>query len=1003
MAGVITNKFGVDSVNEFISSVKNSDSGYYVYVARPEPWDNDSIPPTTNTALSTYEQDVYDDILYGKRISNNDIITMIPKYQWSNNTLYSAYDKDDPDLYSKQFFVFNNFNNSVYKVIDNNSSNSVVLPSVIDSGIFKTFDGYVWKYMFTIDSTNLSKFNSSNYIPVVPNNSIISSAIPGSIDAIKITYGGTGWVTFNTGIIQNVINANAIVIGQDASSNNNFYSGSSIYLKSGLGSGQLRKIASYNGSSKEIILQTPLDLYVNLKLKDNTGLFNIGDSVYQNTLTMAITWQSGYIQPGDIITQNISEATGIILTSNSSIIKVQQTSVDDFINDYGIDAGRGYTIGNSTVTTSSSSNILNATANALFTTFYPVGSYIKVGSFFHRVTAVANNTRLTVAEPFGATYATTAHYKVNSAATIPSYVSSNANGSIVFTDLNSVQLSIDTLIGNFDIGEIVTQSASVSNAVISFANTTSLILSSVSGTFATNNPIVGLTSNTSANVVIVSTNPTITVKTNYRNFILGAPIVSTSGGSGNVSTTTLIPNEQTEYVISPTINIVGDGINANGYCLVNTTSQSIKSIVMFNPGTNYTEANITITANSNYGQSVIVSPIISPLSGHGSNANEELGAKYAGISVEMGNTSNEQYNLLGYGSFRKVGLIKNPEFQDIYLTISDYDRASINVSSVTGAGYTLGEAVYQKNTGASATGIVVYSNSSFVEVRDLNGSFSNNAANVVLTGLNSEVTGNITKANTNYFNVLTNNQVIYQPNTGAYGILVSSNQTTLRIANTNGVFATNQVVYDASSNAYAIVTAIKTANNTKTFNFTYFNQTAKITLSSNTAAYIDNEKLSFKTPLDVIIGTGNVLNTTKEKQLAFTSATGSFLTNEKVTQGSANGIVRFANSTYLKLTDVLGQFTNTATITGQTSTVTATISGIYPVIVAYNINGLLATSNENYIYGEQSSAIGFSSFANSIVQPDLVRDQGTVLYIENIQPVTKTSSSKESVKLTIKF
>lgn len=1001
MTGVLTKKLDVDVTNRFIDDVKSTNNNFYVFVGHSTPWANDSSPPAANLAVTFYDHEVFDNILYGKKVTNNDIKQSIRRVNWTNNTLYYEYDKDNANLYSNSynFYVYNTSASvkSVFKVIEAGSGNSVVAPSIISTSPFKTSDGYIWKYMYTITDSDMNKFGSNNYLPITPNSSVTSAAIPGGIDAIKVTSGGSGWVTFNTGILQSVVNSSAVVISSNASSNNDFYVNSAIYFKSGLGSGQIRRVTDYDGTSKVLFVDESLDIKTNLTLANVTGTFAVNDTVTQNLVALSITSQSGYIQPGDTITQSNTGATATIVTANSTYLRVKPLTSTEFDLNLAIDAGRGTTIGNSTVTTSTSSNTVTAAANAAFLTFYTIGDYIKVGTYFHRVTAVANNTSLTIAGPFGASYSANAHYKVNSAATVESITNISASGNIVFADVNSSIISIGNVSGSYVLGEILTQSSSSTNGVISFANSSTLILSSITGTgFVVNATVVGVTSNTSANAVTVTSNPTVTLSNTAGAFIYGANVTSTSGGTAKVASLLLLPNEQTEYIVSPLVTITGDGVNAAAYSLVNTSTTAISSIVVFDQGRNYTSANASISANPNYGSNATLRPLISPVLGHGSNSAFELGASYVSMSVTFANSSNENYDLPGYGQFRTVGLIKDPLFDNVFLTINDYDRVKI---SLTGANtFTIGNVLQQANI---ATGTVVYANTSYVELSSVNGTFDKNSANLIIKDIITEMTSTIANVVTSEF---TSPGVAYQQTTGAVGNIVSSNTTTIRLSNVQGTFISGNVVYQTTSNAYANVTAVKTANNLKTLTFDYFNQLTRTSLSEVTGNFSVNESIEVRTPIGTVISTAVVYNTNNDIDVIISGNTIAFTLYERIDFGtSANGVLIGANSSYLKLTNVKGDFLGNTVITGNTSGANATVSSVKEVIVLADLDGVLSESTNNVIVGLTSNAQGYASNPNTIVKPMLVRDTGSVLYIENISPVTRTDTSRESVNLVIKF
>jgi len=1017
--GILTNKHSVEVADLFYNSVLSSNSSYFVFAGKHTPWDDDNTPPPAGDSLLQTQISVFSDVLYGKQVANTNIRRLVPRYNWTSNTLYANYDPTNTLLYSNNFFVINS-SNSVYKVLDNNDgAYSTVEPAVVSTDIFRTTDGYTWKYMYTVPSTDMSSFASNNYIPVVPNTAVQDAAVSGGIDVIRVLDAGTGWATYNTGILQGVINAYAVTISSNSSSNNNFYTNSSIYLKSGLGSNQLKKIASYNGSSKIATLYSPLDYYVNLTLANNAGVFAKGDIVSQSVSYLIVTSKSGYYQPGDVLEQYINDtatATGVIVTTGDNTFKVRKTSTQAFLSDYPARVvDRGTTLQTGTITVANNSNTVTGTSTN-FVTEYNVGDYLKIDTAakYYRISEIANTTSLTIAGPSANAFTSNIHYKINSGLTVSSVTNISANGEIVFVDLDTVKLNVNNFVGNFIAGEVIVQSNSSTNGVISFSNNSTLIITNVDGPgFQSSNSTVnflisGVSSGITANVTAVVNLPTITLESTYRDFTVGINATSSSGGSAIVAGIATIPDEQTEYVISPTVNIDGDGSNAAAYSIVNTTIGTITSVIVIDPGTNYVHPNsvynsttVTLEANSLYGAGANLQPVVGPPLGHGADPFTELGARYVGLSVEFGNTYNESYNYPTPSTFRRVGMLKNPLWDNVYLTITDYDRVKLSVSNASNT-CTEGEVVYQPST--NAAGIVVYANTTFIELEKVKGTFVDTGSNNNIYALYSDTTANIDLASVSTFSTTSNVQTIVQQTTNAQGTLVTANNTTLTLTNVRGTFANGYTVYDSSTNSYATVTAMKLHNNGKATTFNKFNNTMRLTLSSNTIPYTNNEVVLFKTPvLNTSFAQALVLSNIGESDLLISSPTTTFNQYETVTLGTANGVVLFANSTYLKLTQVRGTLANTANVVAATSGAQANVVTVYPALILSDVEGTVSVSSCNYIFGVDSGANGYCAIANTITYPELVRDSGSTLYIENISPITKSSTSKEAVKLVIKF
>jgi hypothetical protein len=95
-------------------------------------------------------------------------------------------------------------------------------------------------------------------------------------------------------------------------------------------------------------------------------------------------------------------------------------------------------------------------------------------------------------------------------------------------------------------------------------------------------------------------------------------------------------------------------------------------------------------------------------------------------------------------------------------------------------------------------------------------------------------------------------------------------------------------------------------------------------------------------------------------------------------------------------------------------TKTSTINTVYSVLVISDVNrinnlettpylGKFQISGNNAITGDISGAEGAVALPDSIKLPDLVRNSGKVIYLENLSKFDRTTTSTEQVKLIIKF
>ena len=1061
---VLTNYYKTESVNNFISSIEDSKNSYYVFVARSEPWlnangdvDETAIPPANNS-INQVELDVYREMVYGKILTPSDVIHMAKRYNWSNGTVYAKYNNQDANLYSKAFYTITD-TREVYKCIHNgfspqttNGVPSTFKPSVTQTaGTFETPDGYIWKYMFTVKSDDYDRFQTTNYFPITPNNEVQGNAIPGTIDNLVLLNGGNNFQVYETGFIKNFVNNFVIELGSNSSSVDNYYTNSAIYLKTGFGSGQLRRVSSYSGSNKLLSVDPAFGYYENLKLTDIQGIFNVGDYVVQRNAYITYLRKTGFFNENDLLVQSDNGASGILRVSNATSFKVEVQSNTDFSNAYPIYNSSYDPVkksGKVFVDTSANAyQILSNTATT-FNTEFTVGDYIRVGEVdgkqIRRVTTV-NTTTLSVSSPFTVDYESANIYIIPAAVTVDSLASLNANGYITYKNIDSAQLSYSNVMPatqSFVIGETVAlvdgaNTSQGANGTISFSNSSTLILSNIQGNFNSNLYVYGLSSQTKAYVNFSESYPNITIETQAGGFESGTKFEARNLEGIRVANATIVstytsPNELTEYIISPRVNIEGDGNGALAYCTVdlssNNPNRAITSLVLVNSGQNYTRANVTISSNTIYGNGAVVQAQISPINGHGYDPYIELNSIYAGISKKFDTAVNENYKIPVYGSYRTVGIIKDPYLQEAILELENFDRSSLEYDNATGV-FTIGEILVQDSS--NAAGVVVTTNSSHIEIKNTTGTFvfdEANTSNVSTTiyGWASGSNAHLVNANTKYFVLSSNLQSISEITPGGTADInqVISN-TQIRVTNILGSFAKGDTIFSATTNTHANILSIKTSNGTvnSTSNFgNVINQTARITLTSNTGPFSKYEYVT----QDVTFATGKVISTFDELDIVYNAAApfvvGDIILN---TTTGANAIVTYANTTskYLKLAGVtttngFNETTNKPfnvgdTITNFGATKSSTINNIYSVLVLTDVQGINSNNTtpflgkfqigEYAITGDTSGAEASVTLTDSVKYPDFVRNSGKVIYLENLSKFDKTSTSTEQVKIIVKF
>lgn len=230
---------------------------FYLYTGRSLPFDSE---PTRDP---NYENDYdsfffqYEQMMYGKKISNTDVSYMARVVEWAANTVFVEYDDKDRELPQKDFYALTT-DNHVFKCINNGNGvgSSIEPANTQPTGLPPQLaDGYRWKYMYTITGQERTKFQTGSFMPVKANQEVANDAIAGGIFNIKVEDGGANYPAAS-GQVESVTNTTTVVLPDTASSVPNFYANCTITVY-GVGNAVTnRRIISsgMTGNTKTIIV-----------------------------------------------------------------------------------------------------------------------------------------------------------------------------------------------------------------------------------------------------------------------------------------------------------------------------------------------------------------------------------------------------------------------------------------------------------------------------------------------------------------------------------------------------------------------------------------------------------------------------------------------------------------------------------------------------------------------------------------------------------------------------
>lgn len=263
-----------EQVRESVSELANTT--YYLFVG-----DHTSNAESLNVSIKNSLNDItispYTKMIYGKKIETSDVALMIRKNMYTSNKIYEMYDdqtgETSIDMFDYNFYCISleSSNYHVFKCLENNNRGlSTVQPLFSETGVddesYTTSDGYTWKYMYSIDSSTKSKFETAEYFPLISNVDVEANVKKGRIDVIKVEAAGRGYDNYCNGVFKTSdlrVNGNTFVYGLDSSplakTTNSYYRDCYLVITAGTGVGQYRKILDYvvNTTIKTVILASP--------------------------------------------------------------------------------------------------------------------------------------------------------------------------------------------------------------------------------------------------------------------------------------------------------------------------------------------------------------------------------------------------------------------------------------------------------------------------------------------------------------------------------------------------------------------------------------------------------------------------------------------------------------------------------------------------------------------------------------------------------------------------
>jgi len=245
MAILLANSGKIQLARSVRRDLVNTQDYYWVTLGKTTPWtdyngDTDltlEANPNAPTDNLHSVNDFRNNIIYAQLADSADICHLARRIDWTSGTVYDQYDdsygrpyedvwlQESPTgqtthtatsgattLKNANFYVMTD-EYKVYKCMyNNNGGASTEKPISTDPTVVANeTDGYRWKFLFQVSSSDQTKFLDVNNIPVRKLTTTPYGDVNGEIDSFTVTAGGSGYTTATAIVVGDGIGAEADV------------------------------------------------------------------------------------------------------------------------------------------------------------------------------------------------------------------------------------------------------------------------------------------------------------------------------------------------------------------------------------------------------------------------------------------------------------------------------------------------------------------------------------------------------------------------------------------------------------------------------------------------------------------------------------------------------------------------------------------------------------------------------------------------------------------------
>lgn len=302
--GILNSAYKKSIVDDIIYSIQSNTNHYYAFISNPLDNANNTTVVTVDDYSSTFEP-VWK-MLFGKKITEDDIVPVITKKFWEYNTVYSHYDDKVQSIRPKNnFYVISQPTTIggdylVYVCVDNaNGAPSTVDPGTIigiSETTIQTSDNYKWRYIASTSSTIYNKFSTTNYFPLQTNTLLSSTASSRTgIENVVIVDRGSGYFNYNSGLFMQFVNSSVVQISNGFNrSRSGDFNECDIYFNTGnVKTSEIHTISNYESNTTGCFVY----LYTNANTDNYIGGGNTSITTSYSIAPRVVIESDGNIAP----------------------------------------------------------------------------------------------------------------------------------------------------------------------------------------------------------------------------------------------------------------------------------------------------------------------------------------------------------------------------------------------------------------------------------------------------------------------------------------------------------------------------------------------------------------------------------------------------------------------------------------------------------------------------------------------------------------------------------